>query len=292
MLRTLDCANEESPARLHVDSRQYTFSFAIDSSSAIPADFGNVPTPGKIRAGAFVPGGEPDHLGIRPNNPKVVLVTDRELLLLAHPSAGEATVRVPVQEIEGFEWGQMLLAGWVRFYWNGGATQIKYNRRSSGPIEEAIRLTELARYSQKPRGAACQSFGDDLNLKFEYARSAQLLPGEEPLIQFFRPARYRMCRCWGLRRQIWSPGDLLLATTGRLVWITERYDNNYSPYGLVVHTADQRAMAGVEARWTARIGGEAAIAFRSGRTWRVPVQQESESAFWAFIEALQKRLRT
>ena len=64
MLRALDCANEENPTGLHVDSRQYAFSFAIDSPSAIPADFGNVPTPGEIRAGAFVPGGESDHLGV------------------------------------------------------------------------------------------------------------------------------------------------------------------------------------------------------------------------------------
>ena len=292
MLHTLDCANEESPTRLQVDSRQYTFSFAIDSPSAIPADFGNVPTPGKIRAGAFVPGGEPDHLGMRPYNAKVVLVTDGELLVLAHPSAGEATVRVPVQEIEGFEWGQMLLVGWVRFFWNDGTTQIKYNRRSSGPIEEAIRLTELARYLQRPRGTACQSFGEHLNLKFDYALSAQMLPGEGPLMQFFRPARHRMCRCWGLRRQIWSPGDLLLATAGRLVWITERYEDSYSPYGLVVRTGDRRAVASVDAGSTARTGREAAIAFRSGRMWRVPVQQESENVFWAFIEALRKRLRT
>ena len=149
-----------------------------------------------------------------------------------------------------------------------------------------------ARRSQKPRGTACQSFGEHLNLKFEYARSAQLLPGERPLVQFFRPALYRVCRCWGLRRQIWTPGDLLLATAGRLVWITERYEGSYSPYGLVVHTGDRRAVASVDARSTARTGREAAIAFRSGRTWRVPIQQERESAFWAFIEALQKQLRT
>jgi hypothetical protein len=296
MARALNCrdASGERSASFGVDSRQYAFAFPIDSLSAIPADFGDVPPLGSIRAGAFLPRGEPDRTGIRPYHANVLLVTGSEVLILPHPSAGESTVRVPIRAIEGFEWGQMLLMGWVRLFWSGGSTQFRYNRRSSRPIEEAIQAIEIARHSPEfgEARARLKSFGERLNLKFECARSAHLLPGEAPLVQVFHPARDRMRRYWGLRKHIWSPGDLLIGTSSRLLWITERYEGGYAPYGWVAHAGDRKAVASVETRSAGRTGGEVAIAFRSGRTWRVPVQQESESAFCGFIEALRQLLRT
>lgn len=283
----------ESSDSSGVDSRQYSFSFPINSLSTIPADFGDVPGVGRIRAGAFLPRGEPNHLGIRPYSARVLLVTDSELAVMCHPSEHEVTLRVPIREIEGFEWGQMLLLGWIRFFWGGGSTVLRYNRRSSHPIEEAIQEIEGARHSPGLREPATRlkSFGEPLNLKFECARSAQLLTGEEPSAQLFYPARCQMCWCWGLRRQVWSPGSLLLATPTRLLWITEDYEGGYTPYGSVTHSADLSSIASVEAASPEQTDSGPVITFRSGRQWRVPVQQESESESWAFIETLRQLLR-
>lgn len=295
VLYTVDhrSAAGESSGSSGVDSRQYTFSFSINSLSAMPADFGDVPGVSGIRAGAFLPRGEPNHLGIHPYSARVLLVTDSELIVMPHPSEHEAPLRVPIREIEGFEWGQMLLLGWIRFFWCGGSTVLRYNRRSSHPIEEAIQEIEGARHSPRLREPATRlkSFGEPLNLKFECARSARLLTGEEPSAQLFYPARCQMRWCWGLRRQIWSPGSLLLATPTRLLWITEDYEGGYTPYGSVTHSADRSSITSVEAPSPERHESEPVITFHSRRRWRLPVRQESEGEFWAFIQTLRQLLQ-
>jgi hypothetical protein len=107
-----------------------------------------------------------------------------------------------------------LLTGWITLTWDGGQISLPYNTRARGPVEKCMK-TVMDRWlpvAQARATPAAKAFSQPLDLKFGYALSAELLAGEVPLVQFFQP----------------SPGgDLVVITSRRLLWITERNKGTY-----------------------------------------------------------------
>ncbi len=270
-----------------VGSRRYIFSFAIDSLFGIPADFTEPFDLETVLAGVFLPQDDPDWLGRRKYPARVLLLTEREVVVAAHPSAREPLVRVPLGVIRTVECGRILLLGWIALTWEGSQKRLSYNRRTRGPVEKFLK-TLKDRWLPASRGAETGPsicLGEPLNLKFEYARSAELLPGETPLVQFFQPS---VCHARGwsvLRREYWSAGDLLVATSRRLLWITERHQGQYERYGTVSNSAPLAAVSRVQ-RVGARRPGELDITFQSGNSWHIPLRETEEPEARKFEKAI------
>jgi hypothetical protein len=272
-----------------VDSRQYRFSFAIPALSQVPADFVLPPDLGPFNAGVFLPRDDVDWLGRRRYPARILLLSGREALVVPHPAAGEPTIRVPLDRIERIEWGRILLTGWVVLTWDGGHVQLPYNTRARGAVEKCVRTLQDRWLPALPihQPSSTAAFGEPLDLKFGYARSAELLTGEAPLAQFFEPAVRGTRRFFWFRRNHWPAADLVLVTPRRLLWITERNKRRYERYGTVSHSARLASIAGVRCVRTGEDGG-LEIAFYSGDTWHVPVQEDREEEASRFEAAMRK----
>ena len=135
---------------------------------------------------------------------------------------------------------------------------------------------------------SAEAFGAPLDLKFENARSAELLTGEAPLAQFFQPAVRGLRRFRWFRRNDWTPGDLLSVTSRRLLWITERRKGQYERYGTVSHSARLPSIAGLRCVGTGQ-GTMFEITLRSGDAWRIPLgadQAQEAGRFEAIVQTL------
>lgn len=252
---------------------QYRFSFALETVSQVPGDFVLPPDLGTLHAGVFLPADDADWRGRRRYSPRILLLCGSEVVIVPHPAAGEPTVRVPLERIERIEWGRILLTGWIVLSWDTGDMRLPYNTRSRGPVEACVKAL-LDRWLP-PQGCAdraAKSFGAPLDLKFRYALAAELVVGEVVLAQFFQPGDR------GLRRRFWfhrsesAAGDLVLITSRRLLWVTERHKGKYGRYGAVSHSARISSIAGARCSGTSPRNLE--IAFRRGEPWRVPVRDD------------------
>jgi hypothetical protein len=280
-----------SPGRSGVDSRQYRISFAIEALSQVAADFVLPSDLGVFDAGVFLPRDDVDWLGRRRYPPRILLLSDREALVVPHPAAEEQPVRVPLERIQRIEWGRILLAGWIVLTWDGGQVQLPYNTRARGPVEKCVKMLQdrWLPAAPAPEPPSACAFGEPLNLKFEFARSAELLAGEAPVAQFFQQAVHRLRRRIWFRRNDSSAGDLVLVTSRRLLWITERHKGSYGRYGTVSHSARLASIAGVRCVGTDRVGG-LQIAFRSGDPWHVPLREDQKEEARKFESAVRAML--
>ncbi|MFB3779548.1 MAG: hypothetical protein ACE141_18155 [Bryobacteraceae bacterium] len=254
-----------------MDSRHYVFSFVLRSLSEVPPDFDLPLHLDPLQAGVLLPQSDTDWLGRRKYPVRVLLLTKREVVVAAHPTAGEPLTRVPLERIGSVEHGRILLLGWITFSWAGGNVNLPYNTRTGGPVE-AYMERFMDRWLPQPpylHENGCRLIGKPPDLKFESAQSTELLPGETLLARFFRPASFEVRRLGVFRRTTWRAGDLLAVTARRLVWITERRKGQYEPYGTVSYSAPLNSIE--DLRYScAEGGGDLEIAVRSGRQWRVP----------------------
>ena len=252
-----------SPGASSVDSRQYRFTFAIEALSQVPPDFVLPPEFRAFDAGVFLPRGDVDWLGRRRYPARILLLRDREAMVAPHPAAGEQPVRVSLDRIERVEWGRILLTGWIVLTWDGGQINLPYNTRARGPVEKCMKTLQTRWLPSARQTPAAGAFEEPLDLKFEYARSAELLDGEVPLAQFFQPP---------------PGGDLVLVTSRRQLWITERHKGSYGRYGTVSHSASLSSIAEVR--------GGLEIAFHSGDAWRIPVREDQKEEAQKFEVAI------
>jgi len=247
--------------------------------------------PGGFDAGVFLPRDDADWLGRRKYPPRILLVSGSEALVVPHPAAGEQPVRVPLDRIERVEWGRILLIGWIVLTWDGGQVQLQYNTRAREPVEKCIRTIEdrWLPVVQARETRTADAFGAPLDLKFTYAWSAEQFTGESLLAQFFQPTVHGLRRFLWLRRNYSSAGDLVLVTSRRLLWITERRNGRYERYGTVSYSAHLSSITGVGCSWTDRRGG-LEIAFRSGDPWHVPLREDQKQGARKFEAAVRAML--
>lgn len=270
-----------------MDSRHYIFSFGLEALSDVPSDF-DLPTDlDALETGVFLPQGDTDWFGRRKYPARILLLTKREVVVVAHPTAGEPLSRVPVDSIYSVECGRILLLGWVSFSWAGGSRDLSYNTRTAGPVGAYVErfmdqwLPEVAGLAARD----CVTVGKPLNPKFEYARSAELLAGERPLVQFFQPASFGSHRDGIFRRKTRRAGDLLAATSRRILWITERHRGQYEPYGVVSRSAPLASLSDLRRGW-ADGSGDLEIVLGHGRSWRLPLRCPEEREAREFEAAL------
>jgi hypothetical protein len=126
-------------------------------------------------------------------------------------------------------------------------------------------------------------FGEPLDLKFRNAEYFELDAGERVLFRFFSPATKKIRRRWIFRWESWVPGDLVVLTDRRVLWITDRVQERYAPYGTVTRSAPVRDGAQLTCQRTAD-NCALWVRFSSEAAWSIPLSLEKQTEVHRFAE--------
>ena len=262
-----------------IDSRDYIVAFELRSIDDCPRDFELPSSVTDFDTGLFLPRGDRDWFGRPVYPPRVLLLKDGTLHIVAHPSTREPPRQCAVDQIDSVESGHMLLKGWLRFVGSGFDYTLRYNTRGFPAVFRFLRcIEERLLPSARSRGRPEANPGADLDIKFGNALALELDSGEAVLIQVFQPPRDVRSRRWLLPRRHWIAGDLLVLTSRRLLWITDRERGSYSRYGSIASYAPFDAVRNI-GLMAGRGGHVLQVDLKSGSEWRIPVAAESRRDF-------------
>jgi hypothetical protein len=270
-----------------VDSRQYIFAYLIRSLDDVPADFPIPAGDGGFRLGLFLPRDEPDWFGRSSYPTRILLLSGGAIVILPHPKMREPVIRISLQDLLFVEAGHILLIGWLRFVGKGFEHKLPYNTRSARPVEEFLRVLREEYLPGTPDMSPCGpfGFGEPADLKFRNAEYFELDAGERLLLRFFSPATKKIRRHWVFRWESRVPGDLVVLTNRRVLWITDRVQERYSPYGTVTRSAPVRALAQFSCQ---RRAEDCALLgrFSSEAAWSISLPLERLAEAHRFAEAV------
>lgn len=262
-----------------IDSRDYIVAFELRSIDDCPPDFELPPSMAGFDIGLFLPRGDRDWIGRPIYPPRVLLLKDGTLHIVAHPSTREPPRQCAVDQIDSVESGNMLLKGWLRFVGSGFDYNVRYNTRGFPAVLRFMRcLQEKLLPGGSQRGRSEANPGAGLDIKFGNALSLELDSGEAVLIQVFQPPREVRSRRWLLPRRHWIAGDLLALTGRRLLWITDCEGGSYSRYGSIASYAPLAAVRSIGLA-SRRGGNVLQVDLKSGLAWRIPIAAESRQNF-------------
>lgn len=274
-----------------IDSRQYIYSFPLRSVADIPADFIELQGAKLPLAGVFLP--QDGRRKRKVCSPAcVLLLYERGIATTFHPSSERPGIYIPLNSLKEIETGRFLLLGWITLTWTGGRLRLPYNTCNDLVITSFIKRVENVWLPPEavPGNSRCMQFGAPLCGKFAQAAAHELLVGETPLMCLFQPARYRFT-CWGTPGGgVPIAGDLLMATVRRLIWIEERRNGRYEPYGTVSHSASVSSLAHVQTSMVSK-DSELNINFTGGERWRIPLQKGMERDSNGFAIALRREFQ-
>jgi len=271
-----------------LDSRDYIVAFELESIADCPADFQVSPKLSGFEAGLFLPRDDPDWFGRSAYPPRVILLRDGYLHVVAHPEAAEPGWEFPLEHLVAVEAGHMLLKGWFRFTGCAADKTLLFNMRGYRAVSRFMR-----RFRQQWLGPPEASSAADLaavaepelGIKFGYALSAELDRSEAVRSLLFQPPRESRGRRWFLTRVQRTPGDLVALTSRRLLWISDRYRASYAPYGTAASSIRLDRVVGTGVTSTAH---ECALEIRTalGVTWTIPLAGDRRSETEAFASGL------
>jgi hypothetical protein len=280
-------AHKAATSKPPVDSRQYKYVYPIRSAADVPEDFPAPEAESEMQFGAFLP---QDDLRLFGRNcpARMVLLCPGSLVIRAHPDANEIPARIPLEDLQFVESGQILLLGWLRLAAKSLDRTLPYNTCAGRAVEELLaRLRKVYAPSvaglQRPAPAA-SIFGPPCDLKMENAQSSEMDAGEQILLRFFSPAAVRTQKRRGGKRRILSPADLVLLTNSRIVWITDRHRNRYERYGTVCRYAPLRNICGLSCRPVGD-GCEMIVQFGFAQPWRISLPPQARAEAQAFAGA-------
>lgn len=272
-----------------VDSRDYIVPFGITSRGEVPWDFTASDVP-EFRCGLFLPRCDRYWLGRSSYPPRVLFLTDSTLVISAHASDGTAPVRISLSDIGWLETGNMLLIGWMEIGAGETRKKVEYNTRCPGPIDDFRR--ELQRSIFLPvheESSPAVHFGDGFDdIKFSRAGDGELDQGENVALTFLSLPRRRTRKHWLMLREVWQPGDFVICTDRRFIWITDRYKGRYERYGRVIRSVRRRDVRAVSLLREDH-GVTLSIRFEA-QEWTIAVDSELEGAAAEFAEAASRTL--
>jgi len=275
-----------------MDSRDYVFAFPINVSADVPADFEPPAEVSDFVAGLFLPQSEPDRLWRRAYPARILLLTRDGLWVVPHSCAMEQTLFIPLRSLETLECGRILLLGWIELRSGDVELDLRYNRRCSDTVEKFLTKLKDCWLAEKAGQAALESpsrrdYGEALNVKFKYALETEMIGDDEPpLMRFFLPSVRRLRRRF-LRYETWSAGDLVVLTSRRLLWITDRNRGVYEPYGTVSRSAPLSSLTGLH---LCLFNNEPSFecALRRSQAWRFPLAAGFEPEARNFADCIRE----
>lgn len=261
-----------------MDSRTYIFIYALKGNADIPADFGREARSIEFETGVFMPQDDSNWFTRPPKYPaRLLLLGARSLYIVPHSTSGQSPVEIKLDDLLQLETGGVLLLGWMKFTTWSGIQELVYNRRASQPLERflsALKLRWLGTASTVPN-VCTKTYGDELDVKFNYSMRDELEQGERALVRCFQiPVSFEK-KIVFFRRVKWRPGNLILLTSkSRIVWITDQYRECRELYASVSFSAPCSLLQNCRAE--AMEGGEfIVVSFTSGINWRIPMREPS-----------------
>jgi len=264
-----------------VDSRDYRFPFEIFSISEAPADFVVSEPVDDMIGGLFLSRDGSEWFG-RSTPPRLLLLSPSSLTIISHPKSAAPAVIVPIAEVATIESGRALLIGWVRFKFGSSSTTLPYNTRCRWPVERFMGLLRALIFSPRVVAPVVEErFGPLPTIKFKNARASELDSQENVRTTFFEPPTELPRRFGWLSFRRRSPGDFLALTDRRMLWITDRIDNRYDPYGLVCRYGRAASVSEIVFDTTQC---KFIVSFGAGESWRIPVRPEYAQAAGSFTD--------
>lgn len=264
-----------------VDSRNYIVAFELRSAADCPSDFRIPAAAAAFDTGVFLPRDDPDWFGRYTYPPRVLLLARRALWVIPHPSARETPGLCSIEHISSVESGHMLLKGWLRFSGNGFHCTVPYNTRGQPSVLRFMRPFRTAWLGSGKLSPDSAAIGDDLDVRFANALADELDPEEMPAARFFQSPR-ELKRRWPVRRTQSLPGDLLVLTGRRIIWITDRHRGTRAQFGAIVSYAPVRSLRDMR---TASDGNKWYLQLDlTGTLWLVPLEAGYRSEAEAFAE--------
>jgi hypothetical protein len=262
-----------------VDSRSYLFIYPLKGNTDIPADF-----PREIRSlpfetGVFMPQDESNWYTRPPKYPaRLLLLEGRSLHIVPHPTSEQLPVEIKLDDLLQLETGCVLLLGWMKLKTRGGIQDLVYNTRASQPLEKFL-IVLKRRWLNTARpvpSANTRSYGNELDIKFNYSMRDELDRDESVLLQYFQAPVVVEKKLLFFRRIDWRPGSLLLVTSrNRIVWITDRYKQRRELYVTISFSAPVSLLQNCKVE-EADGHQSIAILFAAGNDWRIPIYENSK----------------
>jgi hypothetical protein len=272
-----------------VDSRDYIVPFAIANLRAVPQDFARSDLPA-FSGGVFMPRDDAGLFGRSSCSPRVLLLTCSTFVVLTHPSSGVPPAEIMLSDISSLETGNMLLRGWMDIGAGTATKRIEYNTRCYSPIDDFLRKLRRAVFARANGGdVQWAHFGDEFDdIKFSRAGDSELDAEETVGPSFLRVPRREVRRVWMMHGKIWQPGDLVILTDRRFIWITDRYKGLREPYGRVTRSVRVSDIRSVCVRPSDR---EATLSIRlRDCEWSIAVNCELEVAARGFADAVTRAI--
>ncbi len=257
------------------DSRDYIVAFELHSPDDCPRDIHLPSAVAGFDTGLFLPRDDPDWFGRSSFPPRVLLLKGSVLYIVSHPSAGKAPAEYAIEQISSLESGHMLLKGWLRFTGSGIDHTVRYNTRGFRSV-----VGFMQRFRKKflddagPNSVPEVCFGAGLDIKFGNALTREVDLGEKATAQFFQPPKELKSNRWLIRRRRWLPGDLLVLTGRRLMWITDRDRGSCARYGSMVSYTPLRMVRTVELA-SGPTGNTLRVELPGDYCWRIPIASSS-----------------
>lgn len=277
---------------VNVDSRHYIMAYELRSNDDVPLDFACGALP-DFQAGLFLPRAQPDWFGRSSYPPRLLALAPGGLMMVPHPSAKEAVQTFCFERFCFIESGHMLLRGWLRLVGRDFDRTFFYNTRDWRAVEcflKKLRANFLGGVTNSVQPMSPE-LGQPLDLKFKYALSGELDPGEAVQTRLFRPAREISRRMLLIKHSCSLPADLIALTTKRVLWITDRDRNGYARYGSIARYAPFSNIARI-----CRAGDGDAHTLRvifdsCEHQWQIPVAGEhwADAAWFESAPALHGR---
>jgi len=262
-----------------VDSRRYVITYLIASPEELPPDFLISDPLDDFQAGLFLPGDQPDWLGRSRYLPRVLSLVGDALRIDTHPCAGEPHQRIPLDELVYIESGHILLRGWLRFVARGLEQTVFYNTVYRYTVDRFLRRLRAQWMAPDQRIHHLSGFdlGQLTEVKFRNALARELDPEELPREGLFQAPRELARHAWFRLWESSTPGDLLVLTPRRLLWITDRDRGTAARYGTIARYAPHRSIFRIV--WeTADHRCALRIVLRAERHWQVPMRPEHRDA--------------
>lgn len=258
-----------------LDSRDYIVAFELQSLEDCPPDFQLPPALAGFDAGLFLPRDDADWFGRSAYPPRLLLLKSGVLHIVPHPGTGKPSSEFEIGRLTSIESGHMLLKGWLRFTGCGFDHTVRYNTRGFPSVFAFMRRframwLDAAESLETPE----VQLGAELDIKFANCLARDLDPGESTAAQFFQPAKEMKSNQWLIPRRRRLPGDLLVSTDRRLIWITDRDRGSFAPYGSVTSYTPLHAVQAVEL-----IAGPSGhileVKFPRAARWQIPIAPEN-----------------
>jgi len=266
-----------------VDSRQYIVAYAVRSAAECPPDFCLPANLGSFETGLFLPREDPDWFGRSSYPPRLLLLTREAIHIVAHPTSNGQPTEFKLEDICSVESAHILLKGWLRFAGRGFDCRVPYNTRGLPSVFEFMRrFREIYLDTRQSRLAPDTILGTKLDIKFSNAIIGELDLGELVSALFFQAPRESRSRRWLFPRRHWTPGDVLVLTDSRLIWITDRDQYSRMQFGSIASYVPLRALSAVGVL-LGDTGPVLNVAIQGGCEWSIPIQPENRKDAEDFV---------